>query len=58
LVFAVLLPLIVHNPTPSLEQLRAAPWWTWLAGGLLGTAYLTATSCSHRSRAQAPWSDW
>ena len=21
---------------------RAAPWWTWIAGGLLGTTYLTA----------------
>jgi bacterial/archaeal transporter family-2 protein len=41
LVFTVLLLLIVHKPMPSVAQLRAAPWWTWLAGGFLGTAYLT-----------------
>jgi transporter family-2 protein len=41
LVFTVLLLLIVHKPLPSAMQLRAAPWWTWLAGGFLGTAYLT-----------------
>jgi bacterial/archaeal transporter family-2 protein len=41
LVFTVVLLLIVHRPLPSVEQLRAAPWWSWLAGGFLGTAYLT-----------------
>jgi transporter family-2 protein len=41
LVFTVLLLLIVHRALPSAAQLRAAPWWTWLAGGFLGTAYLT-----------------
>jgi transporter family-2 protein len=41
LVFTVLLLLIVHKPVPSIEQLRGTPWWTWLAGGFLGTAYLT-----------------
>lgn len=41
LVFTVFLLLIVHKPLPAVEQLRAAPWWTWLAGGFLGTAYLT-----------------
>lgn len=41
LVFTALLLLIVHKPLPAAEQLRAAPWWTWLAGGFLGTAYLT-----------------
>ena len=41
LAFTLLLLLIVHKPTPSVEQLRAATWWTWLAGGFLGTAYLT-----------------
>jgi transporter family-2 protein len=41
LIFTVLLLLIVHKPSPSAAQLRAAPWWTWLAGGFLGTAYLT-----------------
>ena len=42
LIFTVLLLLIVHKPLPAIGQLRAAPWWTWLAGGFLGTAYLTA----------------
>ena len=41
LVFTVLLLLIVHKSLPSVAQLRAAPWWTWLAGGFLGTVYLT-----------------
>lgn len=41
LLFTVALLLIVHKPVPAMGQLRAAPWWTWLAGGFLGTAYLT-----------------
>jgi transporter family-2 protein len=41
LVFTVVLLLIVRKSPPSVEELRAAPWWTWLAGGFLGTAYLT-----------------
>jgi bacterial/archaeal transporter family-2 protein len=41
LLFTVPLLLIVHKPLPAIGQLRAAPWWTWLAGGFLGTAYLT-----------------
>ncbi len=41
LIFTSLLLLIVHKPVVSVAQLRAAPWWTWLAGGFLGTAYLT-----------------
>src|SRR6202034_4533568 len=41
LAFTVLLLLIVHKSSPSVAQLRAAPWWTWLAGGFLGTVYLT-----------------
>jgi bacterial/archaeal transporter family-2 protein len=41
LLFTVILLLIVHQPLPSVVQLRAAPPLTWLAGGLLGTIYLT-----------------
>jgi len=41
LLFTVVLLLIVHQPLPSVGQLRTAPWWTWLAGGFLGTIYLT-----------------
>jgi transporter family-2 protein len=37
---AVLL-LIVHKPWPNESVMRSAPWWTWLAGGVLGTVYLT-----------------
>jgi bacterial/archaeal transporter family-2 protein len=28
---------------PSREMLRAAPWYAWFAGGLMGTIYLTGT---------------
>jgi transporter family-2 protein len=28
---------------PSREVLRAAPWYAWFAGGLMGTIYLTGT---------------
>ena len=33
-----ILLLIVQKPWPSHSMLREAPWWTWLAGGILGTA--------------------
>ena len=39
LVFTILLLLIVQKPVPSVEQVRAAQWWTWLAGGFLVAAY-------------------
>jgi transporter family-2 protein len=28
---------------PSREMIRAAPWYAWIAGGLLGVIYLTGT---------------
>ena len=28
---------------PSKEMVRAAPWYTWVAGGLMGVIYLTGT---------------
>jgi bacterial/archaeal transporter family-2 protein len=28
---------------PSREVFRSAPWYTWFAGGLMGTIYLTGT---------------
>ena len=31
----------VTSDWPTREMVRAAPWYSWLAGGLLGTAYLT-----------------
>jgi bacterial/archaeal transporter family-2 protein len=41
LIFTVLLLLIVQKPSPSAAQLRTVPWWSWAAGGFLGTVYLT-----------------
>jgi transporter family-2 protein len=37
---AVLL-IVVHRPLPTMQAAAAVPWWTWIAGGLLGTIYLT-----------------
>ena len=31
----------VTSEWPTREMVRAAPWYAWIAGGLLGTAYLT-----------------
>jgi transporter family-2 protein len=28
---------------PSREMLRGAPWYSWIAGGLMGTIYLTGS---------------
>ncbi len=33
--------LIVHKPLPAAATAAAVPWWIWLAGGVLGTIYLT-----------------
>ena len=33
--------LIVHKPLPAAAAAAAVPWWIWLAGGVLGTIYLT-----------------
>jgi len=33
--------LIVHKPLPTATTAAAVPWWTWIAGGILGTVYLT-----------------
>lgn len=41
LVMTSLLLLAVHKPWPLAAEVRTAPWWTWLAGGFLGTIYLT-----------------
>ena len=59
LVFTVLLLLIVQKPVPSVEQVRSRA-----SGGLGSRAAFwvrhisRATSFSHRSSAQPPWSDW
>ena len=36
-----ILTWVVTSEWPGREMVRAAPWYTWVAGGLLGTAYLT-----------------
>jgi transporter family-2 protein len=41
LVLTSVLLLVIHKPWPSHAMVREAPWWTWFAGGLLGTIYLT-----------------
>jgi transporter family-2 protein len=33
--------LIVHKPLPSAATAATVPWWIWIAGGVLGTVYLT-----------------
>ncbi len=40
-IVTLLVLLVAHKPWPSAELVRGAPWWSWLAGGVLGTAYLT-----------------
>ncbi len=42
LVLTAALLVIAHKPLPVGAVARSAPWWTWIAGGLLGTVYLTA----------------
>src|ERR1700683_4498446 len=36
-----ILLLIVHKPLPVAQTAAAVPWWIWIAGGALGTVYLT-----------------
>jgi transporter family-2 protein len=36
-----LLLLIVHKPLPSGAAAQTVPWYIWIAGGVLGTLYLT-----------------
>jgi transporter family-2 protein len=33
--------LIVYKPLPAANTAAAVPWWIWIAGGVLGTLYLT-----------------
>lgn len=33
--------LVVHKPLPAAHTAAAVPWWIWIAGGALGTIYLT-----------------
>ncbi len=41
LVMTFALVAIVHKPWPPAAAVSTAPWWTWLAGGVLGAVYLT-----------------
>ena len=36
-----LLLLMVHKPLPSGATAATVPWYVWIAGGVLGTMYLT-----------------
>jgi transporter family-2 protein len=36
-----LLLLIMHRPLPSGAVAATVPWYLWIAGGVLGTMYLT-----------------
>ena len=41
-VFATIaLTLALSKDYPSLQTIRTAPWYLWLAGGVLGAVYLT-----------------
>ena len=39
----VILTWSLTSDWPSREMVRAAPWYAWLAGGLMGVIYLTGT---------------
>ena len=41
LVATAVLTWSLTSEWPSREMLRAAPWYVWFAGGLMGTIYLT-----------------
>ena len=43
LIATVALTWSLTSNWPSREMLRAAPWYAWFAGGLMGTIYLTGT---------------
>jgi transporter family-2 protein len=43
LIATVVLTWSLTPEWPSREMVRAAPWYAWLAGGLMGTIYLTGT---------------
>jgi bacterial/archaeal transporter family-2 protein len=43
LVATTVLTWSLTSEWPSREMLRAAPWYVWLAGGLMGTIYLTGS---------------
>jgi transporter family-2 protein len=41
LIATVVLTWSLTSEWPSREMVRAAPWYVWFAGGLMGTIYLT-----------------
>ena len=36
--------LVLRLPLPSLAKFAAVPWWTWLAGGLLGAYFISSAT--------------
>ena len=43
IVATVALTVLLSKNYPTREMLRTAPWYLWLAGGVLGATYLTGT---------------
>ena len=43
IVAAVAVTLALSREWPTTEMIRTAPWYLWLAGGVLGAIYLTGT---------------
>src|ERR1700722_3965895 len=43
LIAASVLTWSLTSDWPTREMLRAAPWYSWFAGGLMGTIYLTGS---------------
>ena len=41
LVAAIAITLIASREYPTAEMIKGAPWYGWLAGGVLGAIYLT-----------------
>lgn len=33
--------LLMQKPLPTVDTAATVPWWIWIAGGVLGTIYLT-----------------
>ena len=42
IVAAVAITLALSKDYPTAQMIRSAPWYGWLAGGVLGAIYLTA----------------
>ena len=43
LVAAAAVTIAVTREWPTTDMMKAAPWYTWIAGGVLGVIYLTGS---------------